>query len=160
MTNGLVHLRLAIAIATALGAVSGAAAEPCARQLYEAAQDANRMDRLLLLRYPSEEVHHRAREAALTAPQRAIQVAEDRLNRLDIGSPDAEVQLEVIKNARAERDRISAAFDEELKRLHELWRRGVGTKRVLPPAAPATPLNPAGIDDAIVKRPSDQWRYR
>jgi hypothetical protein len=122
------------------------------RALAEAAQkDAVRRDRNLLMRYPSQAAHDKAREAAMDDLHKAIAVSDKRLQDLrgerqpldaetefyqgkrlppklrgEIEANDAQqqAQLDIIKQQRAEMVRLNALYDAELTRLRHLWGGG------------------------------------
>lgn len=110
--------------------------------------DAARRDRNLMTRYPNEASHEQAREAALDVMRRAIAASEKRLfdmeterkpllneaefykgralpaslkARMDSVDATAEAQRSLIQTQRAEVQRISAFYDQELSRLKRLW---------------------------------------
>lgn len=110
--------------------------------------DAVRRDRNLKARYPSEESHAKAREAALDSVRLAIKNSEQRLKDLTaerkplldeaefyVGKPlpaklrqaidanDAatEAQRSSMANQQAEMVRINKFYDSELDRLRRLW---------------------------------------
>jgi hypothetical protein len=111
-------------------------------------QDAIRRDRNLLMRFPNEATHQKAREAALDPVRLAIKATEIRLRDLTVerkplldeaefylGKPlplklkhqidanDAalDAQRTAAANQGAELDRINALYDAELERLRKLW---------------------------------------
>ncbi|MBZ8140409.1 hypothetical protein CLD22_10920 [Rubrivivax gelatinosus] len=110
--------------------------------------DAVRRDRNLIARYPNEEAHRRAREAALDTVRVAIRSSEQRLKMLAaerkpltdetefyVGKPlppklhqaldanDAatDAQRTAMANQEAELVRINRLYDAELDRLRRLW---------------------------------------
>lgn len=118
------------------------------RQAQEAAlKDAIRRDRNLMMRYPNEQVHQKAREAALDDLHNAIKTSEIRVAdlqaerkpldadaefykkalpgklRTKIEANDAaqQAQKDVILSQKAEIIRINALYDAELARLKKLW---------------------------------------
>lgn len=113
-----------------------------------ARNDAIRRDRNLMLRYPNEAKHQRAREEALDDANKARLISEHRIKDLALerkplmdeaefykGKPlppklkqqldanDAAVgaQRELIENQKAELVRINGRYDLELARLKRLW---------------------------------------
>jgi hypothetical protein len=134
-----------------LTAEERAAAEEAARRKaveLAAQKDAERHDRNLLNRYPTEAAHEKAREAALDTVRDAIKESERRLaelernrkplldeaefykgkdlppklrSQLEYVQVAADAQRAVVQNQQAEVGRINALFDEELKRLRKLW---------------------------------------
>ena len=113
-----------------------------------AQQDAVRRDRTLMLRYPNEAAHLRARNAALDDANKAMRLSERRIKdltverkplldeaefykgrpppaklkqALDANDAGVEAQQVLIENQKAELVRINARFDAELARLKKLW---------------------------------------
>jgi len=113
-----------------------------------AQQDAIRRDRTLMLRYPNEAAHQRARNAALDDANKAMRLSERRIKdlnterkplldeaefykgrplpaklkqALDANDASVEAQEVLIENQKAELVRINARFDAELARLKKLW---------------------------------------
>jgi hypothetical protein len=113
-----------------------------------AQQDAIRRDRTLMLRYPNEAAHQRARNAALDDATKAMRSSERRIKDLNVerkplldeaefykGKPlpaklkqaldanDASIEAQevLIENQKAELVRINKSFDAELARLKKLW---------------------------------------
>lgn len=113
-----------------------------------AQQDAIRRDRTLMLRYPNEASHQRARNTALDDSNKAMRSSERRIKDLNIerkplldeaefykGKPlpgklkqsldanDASIEAQevLIENQKAELVRINKSFDAELARLKKLW---------------------------------------
>lgn len=130
-----------------------------------AQQDAIRRDRTLMLRYPNEAAHARARHAALDDSNKAMRLSERRIKELtaerkplldesefykgkplpaklkqalDANDASVEAQQVLIENQKAELVRINARFDAELARLKKLW--AGATPGSLPPLGelPAT----------------------
>jgi len=110
--------------------------------------DAVRRDRNLMMRFPNEAAHARARAEALDVAIRAMRISELRITDLNkerkpledeaefyVGKPlpsklkrqmdanDAavEAQQQLIENQKAEIVRITALYDLELARLKKLW---------------------------------------
>jgi len=128
-----------------------AAAE--AREQQEALARANqreaiRRDRNLLMRFPNEAAHGKARESALEDTRKAMRTSEARLALLEkerkplldesefyVGKPlppklkqqiegnDAatEAQRSLLANQQLEIGRVNALYDAELERLRKLW---------------------------------------
>jgi len=124
-----------------------------ARQREEAAariarQDALRRDRNLLIRFPNEAAHNKAREAALDDIRKSIRITQDRLallaserkplmdetefyvgkplptklkTALDANDASTEAQQSLVQTQQAEVVRINALYDAELERLRKLW---------------------------------------
>ena len=113
-----------------------------------AQQDAIRRDRNLLMRFPNEAAHQKAREAALDPVRLAIKATESRLrdlsaerkplmneaefyvgkqlpsklkHQIDANDAALDAQRTAAANQSAELDRISALYDAELERLRKLW---------------------------------------
>jgi hypothetical protein len=135
-----------------------------------ARQEAVRRDRNLLMRYPDEAAHQRAREAALDGVRNAVRTSEDRQKALaaerkplleeaefyagralpaklrqalDANDASVEAQRVLVQNQRAEEARISAAFDIELGRLKRLWAGAMpGSMGPLGAAAPMAAAEP------------------
>ena len=129
--------------------------------------DAVRRDRNLAARYPNEQAHQRAREAALDTARDALQASEKRLKTLaaerkpllveaesytgkplpvklrqEMDANDAltEAQRAAIATQEAELQRINRNYDEELERLRRLWAGAApGSLGPLPAAHAGTP---------------------
>ena len=113
-----------------------------------ARNEAVRRDRNLLSRYPTDEVHRKAREAALDTVRVAMKASEQRLRdlaaerkpllaeaefyvgkalppklrgQLDANDAAAAAQREAAVNQEAELDRVNRLYDAELARLKLLW---------------------------------------
>ena len=137
-----------------------------------AQQDAIRRDRNLLVRFPNEAAHTKAREAALDDVRKGVKFSEDRLadlqrerkplldesefykgkkmpaklkQQLDANDAAAAAQRSLVQNQKDEITRINALYDVELGRLKKLWSgTPVGSMGVLPAAsAPPAPRKPA-----------------
>lgn len=134
-----------------MNAEERAAAEERQRQkaLAEAAQkDAVRRDRNLMLRFPNEGVHNKAREAALDDLRRGIEASEKHLrelqedrkplitetefykgkrlpyklkSKLEANDAQQQAQQDIISQQKAEITRVNAIYDAELARLKRLW---------------------------------------
>lgn len=119
------------------------------RALAEAARkDAIRRDRNLMLRFPTEAVHDKAREAALDDLRRGIAASERHLkdlqndrkpllaetefykgrrlpfklrSKLEANEAQQQAQKDIIQNQIAEIARVNALYDAELARLRRLW---------------------------------------
>lgn len=110
--------------------------------------DAVRRDRNLLMRYPNEAAHQRARGAALDDVRNALKLTEMReaalqkerkplldesefyknnalppklREQLDANDAAIAAQHALLQGQNAERDRINAVYDAELGRLRRLW---------------------------------------
>lgn len=117
-------------------------------QAEAARKDAIRRDRNLVLRYPSEAAHQRARESALDDLRKAIASSERQVaqlqderkglqaetefykgkrlplklkSQLDANEAQQQAQRDIIHNQQAEMGRINAFYDTELARLRKLW---------------------------------------
>lgn len=113
-----------------------------------AQQDAVRRDRLLLMRYPTEAEHRKARDLALDDVRSSIRNSERRIAELNAERkplldeaefykgkavpPKLKQSLEfvdvaidahktLIQNQQAELQRVTQLFDQELERLRKLW---------------------------------------
>jgi hypothetical protein len=111
-------------------------------------QDAIRRDRNLMVRYPNEAAHRKAREAALDDVRKAMKTSEARLallaterkplidetefykgkplpaklkRLLDANDASTEAQRTLIQDQRSEVERINGLYDAELARLKLLW---------------------------------------
>ena len=146
-----------------------------------AQQDAVRRDRNLMLRFPNEAAHRKAREAALDDVRKAVRTSEERLKllaterkplldeaefypsgqlpaklkqALDGNDAAVEAQRTLVLNQQAEVVRINALFDVELERLRRLWGGAQpGSMGVLAvaQAAPASAPRKAASTPAVVK---------
>ncbi len=117
-------------------------------ELRAAQVDAARRDRNLMVRYPNEELHHRAREASLDTVRLAIKASDQRLRelaaerkplldeaefykgrtmplklkqQLDANDASTDAQRAATANQEAELVRINRLYDVELDRLRRLW---------------------------------------
>lgn len=124
------------------------ARERLAAEKRAAQADAARRDRNLVTRYPSEQVHRRAREAALDTVRLAMKATESRLRELaaerkplrdeaefyvskpmpaklraaiDANDAALDAQRSSAANQEAELRRINRLYDVELDRLRKLW---------------------------------------
>lgn len=113
-----------------------------------AAKDAIRRDRNLMLRFPDEATHNKAREAALDDVRRGIASSEKQLkqlqddrkpllaetefykgkrlpmklrNKLEANEAQQQAQEDIIQNQKAEMARVNGLYDAELVRLKRLW---------------------------------------
>ena len=127
-------------------------------------KDAVRRDRNLMLRFPDEASHNKAREAALDDLRRGVALSERRLqdllderqpmlaetefykgrrlpfklkSKLEANDAQQQAQRDIIQNQNAETVRINALYDAELARLRRLW-AGAAPGSV-PPASDAPP---------------------
>jgi hypothetical protein len=142
-----------------------------------AQQDAIRRDRALVLRYPNEAAHLRARNAALDDATKAMRLSERRIKELsaerkplldeaefykgkplpgklkqalDANDAAIEAQHVLIDNQKAELVRINKGFDAELARLKKLW---AGTAPgTMPPLSEMQPTSPAPTPSGTAKR--------
>ena len=110
--------------------------------------DAQRRDRNLMLRFPNEAAHQRARTAALDDASKAMRISERRIKdlaverkpladeaefykgrvlpaklkqQLDANDAGVEAQQQLIENQKAELVRVNKLYDVELARLKKLW---------------------------------------
>lgn len=117
-------------------------------QAAAAQKDAVRRDRNLMLRFPDEAAHNKAREAALDDLRRGIAGSERRLkeleeerkpllaetefykdrklpfklkSRLEANDAQQQAQRDIIQNQQTELVRVNALYDAELARLKRLW---------------------------------------
>ncbi|MCU0968197.1 MAG: DUF4124 domain-containing protein [Rubrivivax sp.] len=124
------------------------ARERRAAEARAAQADAVRRDRNLLLRYPTEERHRQAREAALEPVRVALRSSEARLQvlagerkplmdeaefyvgremparlkaQLDANDAATEAQRAAAASQMAELERVKRFYDAELERLRKLW---------------------------------------
>ena len=138
--------------------------------LTRAAQaDAVRRDRNLMVRYPNEAVHHKAREAALDTVRLAMKATELRVRelaaerkplldesefytgrqipprlkqQLDANDAGVAAQRQSAANPELELARINRLYDAELDRLRRLWAGALPGS--LPPAElPVSPAAPS-----------------
>lgn len=119
------------------------------KALAEAAQkDAIRRDRNLMLRYPNEAAHNKAREAVIDELRRGIEASELHLKelqsdrkplldesefykgkrlpfklktKLEANDAQQQAQKDIITQQTAEIARVNALYDAELARLRRLW---------------------------------------
>lgn len=134
----------------------------------EAAQkDAVRRDRNLMLRFPDESSHNKARESALDDLRRGIASSERRLKdllderqpllaetefykgkrlpfkvktKLEANDAQQQAQRDIIQNQQAEMVRINALYDVELARLKRLWGGAAPGFVMTSPGTPSTPV--------------------
>jgi len=133
-------------------------------QALAAQKDAVRRDRNLMLRFPDEAAHNKARDAALDDLQRGIAASERRLqelqderkpliaetefykgrrlphklkSKLEANEAQQQAQRDIIQNQQAEMVRIHGLYDAELARLRRLW-AGAAPGSV-PPASAVSP---------------------
>lgn len=127
-------------------------------------REAIRRDRNLLMRFPNEAAHKKAREGALEDTRKAVKVSESRLEllgkerkplldeaefyvgkalpakvkqQLDGNDAATEAQRSLILNQQAELVRINDNYDTELERLRKLWSGAApGSMGVLPKPLP------------------------
>ncbi len=113
-----------------------------------ALKDAVRRDRNLMLRFPNEAAHNKARESALDDLQRGVDASEAHLkelqedrkplltetefykgkrlpyklkSKLEANEAQQQAQKDIISQQRAEIARVNALYDAELARLKRLW---------------------------------------
>ncbi|HEX5356002.1 MAG TPA: DUF4124 domain-containing protein [Aquabacterium sp.] len=135
------------------------------KALAEAAQkDAIRRDRNLMLRYPNEAAHNKAREAVIDELRRGIEASELHLKelqsdrkpllddaefykgkrlpgklktRLEANEAQQQAQKDIITQQTAEIARVNALYDAELARLRRLWSGAApGSGPVATPSSP------------------------
>jgi hypothetical protein len=127
-------------------AVKARAREEAAARI--ARQDALRRDRNLLVRFPNEAAHNKAREAALDDIRKSIRITQERLallanerkplmdetefyvgkplptklrTALDANDASTDAQRSLVQTQQAEVVRINALYAAELERLRKLW---------------------------------------
>ena len=132
-----------------------------------AQQDAMRRDRNLLMRFPNQEAHNKARENALDDVRKGVKFSEDRLadlererkpllnesefykgkklpadlrRKLDANDAAAAAQRSLAQNQKDEINRINALYDVELDRLKKLWAGTTPGSMGVLPAAPVAPV--------------------
>jgi hypothetical protein len=143
-------------------------------------REAIRRDRNLLMRFPNEAAHKKAREAALEDTRKALKVSETRLELLQkerkplldeaefyVGKPlpaklkqliegnDAgtDAQRALILNQQAEIVRINDNYNTELERLRKLWGGATpGSLGVLPKPLPAAAAAPASTPGSAPRK--------
>lgn len=142
------------------------------KALAQAAQkDAIRRDRNLMLRYPNQAVHNKAREAALDDLRKAIASSEKQTavlveerkpltdeaefykgkrmpaalkTKLEANEAQQQAQNDITQNQKAEMVRINALYDAELARLRKLWAGAMpGAVPLDAPAASPVAAKPA-----------------
>lgn len=113
-----------------------------------AQKDAVRRDRNLMMRFPDEAAHNKAREAALDDLRRGIAASERRLkdlederkpllaetefykgrklpfklkSKLEANDAQQQAQRDIIQNQQTEQVRVNGLYDAELARLKRLW---------------------------------------
>ena len=113
-----------------------------------AQREAVRADRNLMQRYPDEDAHRKAREAALDRAGQSLEASSRRLaelaverkpleseaefykgktlpaklkHQLDANDAAVQAQHALIENSEAERERVNNFYDAELARLRKLW---------------------------------------
>jgi hypothetical protein len=132
-----------------------------------ARKDATRRDRNLMLRYPDEPTHRKAREAALDDLRKGIALSERHLidlqdsrkplqadaefyqgkrlpgklkAKLEANDAQQQAQKDIIQNQHAETGRINAIYDAELAHLRKLWAGAApGSLNFEPPRAGPAP---------------------
>ncbi|MDE2401197.1 MAG: DUF4124 domain-containing protein [Burkholderiales bacterium] len=146
-----------------------------------ARKDAIRRDRNLMLRYPNQAAHNKAREAALDDLRKAVKVSEARAvelqadhkdlqseaeffkgkplpfklrSRVEANEATQQAQRDIIQNQKDEMVRINALYDAELARLTRLW-AGAPPGSVPDVAAASAPATPA-----VVSRPASSSKAR
>lgn len=110
--------------------------------------DATRYDRNLLTRYPQQDRHDAARQAALDDLTKASELSQKRLaglakdrkgldieaefykgralppklkQQLDVNEASSAAQRQILEQQAVERDRVNRRYDIELQRLKKLW---------------------------------------
>ena len=136
-----------------------------------ALQDAVRRDRNLLMRFPDELAHRKAREAALDDVDKGVHFSEGRLKelererkplveeaefykgkqmplklrqQLDANEAATTAQRSLVQNQKDEILRIDRLYDAELSRLKRLWAGAApGSMGALPSASAPSPRKDA-----------------
>ncbi len=135
-----------------------------------AQQDAVRRDRNLLVRFPNESAHRKAREAALDDVDKGVRFSEGRLKelererkplldeaefykgkqmplklrqQLDANEAATTAQRTLVENQKEELLRIDRLYDAELARLRKLWAGAAPGSMGALPAASAPPRRDA-----------------
>jgi hypothetical protein len=130
-----------------------------------AAKDAVRRDRNLMLRFPNEAAHNKAREAALDDVRKGIVLSERHLkelqddrkpliaetefykgkrlpyklkSKLEANDAQQQAQQDIIQNQSNEIARVNALYDAELARLKRLWAGAPPGSVPVEPAQPAS----------------------
>ena len=146
-----------------------------------ARQDAIRRDRNLMLRFPDEAAHRKARESALDDVRKALRLSESRVaalqaerkplmdeaefyagntmprklkGQIDANDASLEAQRALVQNQQLEVVRINKLYDAELERVKKLWSGAQpGSMRVIakPAAAQTAASTPRGASVAGVK---------
>ena len=141
-----------------------AAQEEARKKLVLAEQsykDAVRRDRNLMLRFPHQAAHDKARQLALDDLHKATQASEQRMaelikerkplladaefykgkalpfklkSKLDTNEASQQAQKDIIENQVAEKGRINGLYDAELQRLRRLWSGAPPAFDVPPPS--------------------------
>jgi len=151
------------------------ARERSEKETKAAAADAVRRDRNLMARFPNEEAHARAREAALDTVRLAIKATETRMRALaaerkplrdeaefyqgrtlppklkaaiDANEVAVEAQRGAQATQEAELGRINRLYDAELERLRKLWSGA--------PAGSLGPLPPVAAPASAARRPASR----
>jgi hypothetical protein len=141
-------------------------------------QDAIRRDRNLMIRFPNEAAHLKAREAALDDVRKAMKTSESRLallaterkplidetefyvgrplpaklkRLLDANDASTEAQRTLIQDQRSELERINALYDTELERLKRLWGGAQPGSMGAAPAATSAPAAASAARKAAAK---------
>jgi hypothetical protein len=157
------------------------ARDRAAAEARAAQADAQRRDRNLMARYPTEAAHNRGREAALDTVRLAIRSTELRLRDLaaerkpllaeaefyvgkalpgklraamDANDAATAAQRSSVGNQTAELDRINRLYDAELTRLRALWSGAqAGSLGPLPPVQGPAVVVPASAAKATALPP-------
>jgi hypothetical protein len=144
-----------------------------------ARQDAIRRDRNLLMRFPNEAVHRKARNAALDDARKSVNASEVRIaalakerkplvdeaefyagrpmpvklkNQIDANDTAADAQHTLLQNQQAEMVRINQMYDAELDRLRRLWAGAQpGSLGAIPAPEGAAPAAVASASSATRK---------
>jgi Domain of unknown function (DUF4124) len=142
-------------------------------------QDAVRRDRNLMVRFPNEAAHLRAREAALDGVRKSMKTSESRLallaaerqplndetefyvgrqmpaklkRLLDANDAATEAQRALMTEQQSEVSRINTLYDTELVRLKQLWAGAQPGSTGGPPSAAA--VAPAAAAASAIRKAS------
>lgn len=141
-----------------------------------AQQDAMRRDRNLLMRFPNETAHQKARTLALDDARKSVAASQERIaalakerkplldeaefyagrpmpaklkGQLDANDTAADAQRTLLQNQQAEVVRINQLYDVELERLRKLWAGATpGSLGALPAPENASPRSVASVAPA------------
>ena len=138
-----------------------------------ARQDAIRRDRNLIVRFPDEAAHRKARESALDDVRKALRLSEARVallqaerkplmdeaefyvgnkmpqklrGQIDANDASLEAQRALVQNQQLEAVRINKLYDAELERVKKLWNGAPpGSMGAIAAQGTAAPRNGTGM---------------